>query len=114
MRSKPAAGLHQLCVEIATPVDLDLERVHAVGGPRVAFDDVTAGEWIVEAGFEPEPLRDRRSRRALIHASAVRPRQSPNTIGGIPSGGGGIEWQSSSRAQPKRSISKASWASIAS
>ena len=41
-------------------------------------------------------------------ASAERPRQSPNTTGAMPSGGGGMEWQSSKSAQPKRSRSRPS------
>ena len=65
-----------------------------------------AGERIVEAGLEAAARWRSPSPRLLIHASAVWPRQSPNTIGGTPVGGGGIEWQSSSSAQPKRSSSK--------
>ena len=107
-RSKPGAGLGELGVEIAAAVDFDLQRVDAARRARVALDHVAAGERVVEPRLEAAARRRSPAPRALIQASAVRPRQSPNTIGGTPVGGGGIEWQSSRSAQPNRSSSSAS------
>ena len=75
------AGLAQRVVEIAAAVDFELQRVDAARRARVALDHMPAGEGIVEPGLEPA-ARAMSTRRALTHASAVRPRRSPKTIGG--------------------------------
>ena len=42
----------QRCIQIAAPVDFDLECVDAACRPRVTVDDVPAGEGVVEAGLK--------------------------------------------------------------
>ena len=48
-----SSGLGEPRVEVAAAVDLQLQRVDAARRPRVARDDMPAGERIVKARLEP-------------------------------------------------------------